>query len=220
MNVIEIFKSIDGEGKRVGLPVVFVRFAGCNLRCSYCDTKYSYGEGDNPIEPKKMSVTEIESAIFGTGIREVTLTGGEPLWQSDIITLIRNLCERGYRVNVETNGSLIPPMFPSVVRENLFYTMDYKCNSSGMSDHMDMDAINSLDCQDVLKFVVGSKGDMDQAAHVVHNMRSRPQVYFSPVFGSIEPKEIVEYLLKNKLYDCKVQVQLHKIIWAPEERGV
>lgn len=219
MKVIEIFTSIDGEGKRAGLPVVFVRFAGCNLRCSYCDTKYSYGEGIDPIEPKEMSIEEIYDEVFKTGIGEVTLTGGEPLLQSDIYTLIGRLALIA-NVNVETNGSIRPIDCAYADAGDVFYTMDYKCGSSGQSSHMHMNAINYLSRNDVLKFVVGSEEDMDQAQKVMHEMKGNPQVYFSPVFGEIEPKEIVTYILKNKLYDCKVQVQLHKIIWHPEERGV
>lgn len=220
MKVVEIFTSIDGEGKRTGLPVVFVRLHGCNLRCSYCDTRYGC-EGD---EYEEMKVSEVVEVIKKTGIQAVTITGGEPLIHDDINVLLIALAKEGFDINVETNGTTVP----LIMYDNIFYTMDYKCKSSGMSERMNMQAILDLQKKDVLKFVVGSEEDLDEARRVIeevkrHRAFSRtPQFYISPVFGAIEPKEIVEYVLTHRetMYDCKVQVQLHKIIWDPQKRGV
>lgn len=217
MKVIEVFKSIEGEGKRAGLPCTFVRFAGCNLRCDYCDTKYSYGMGENPIEPMTMTVDEIVEKVSEFGVPRVTLTGGEPLIQENIDKLIVQLVAEDFEVNVETNGTKRPWIFC----DDVFYTIDYKCHSSGVKpEQMCKEAFASMREDDVLKFVVGSQGDLNQALEVIDSLSSFPQIYFSPVFGKIEPARIVEFLLQHKLYDCKVQIQLHKIIWDPEKRGV
>ena len=217
MKVVEIFKSIDGEGIRAGLPVTFVRLYGCNLNCSYCDTPYSHStEAD---KAKEMSVDEIVDTIEGLGIPNVTITGGEPMMHKQTTELIGALLENNYVVNVETNGTFpVPQEFmhnPFVV-----FTMDYKCPSSGMCNEMSISNLNTLRVHDVLKFVVGSKEDMDDAQRVLSLIKSDPFVFFSPVFGKIEPKEIVQYLLDNEMYSCRVQIQMHKVIWDPNERGV
>lgn len=217
MKVVEIFKSIDGEGIRAGLPVTFIRLYGCNLNCSYCDTPYSHStEAD---KAKEMSVGEVVDVVKRFGIPNVTITGGEPMIHKGILDLICSLAEEGFAVNVETNGthSVLPTFakYPSVM-----FTMDYKCPSSGMREEMSIDTLNTLRSCDVLKFVVGSKEDMDDARRVLSLIKSDPFVFFSPVFGKIEPKEIVQYLLENELYSCRVQIQMHKVIWDPNERGV
>lgn len=219
MKVVEIFSSIDGEGIRAGLPVVFIRLYGCNLNCSYCDTPYSHAtEEDKAVE---MSVDEIVSRVCSTTIPRVTITGGEPLIHQDIEKLIDRLVKLGIEVNVETNGTKpVPSKYQTGERRFLFFTMDYKCPTSGMEQAMDIENINSLKSCDVLKFVVGSEEDLNKACAVLMAMHSDPQVYFSPVFGMIEPATIVEYMMEHHMWDCKVQVQLHKVIWNPNERGV
>ena len=216
MKVNEIFLSIDGEGIRTGMPTTFIRLFGCNLRCSYCDTMYSCEVQDGEVPYKEMSVEEILDMCNDLGCTNITLTGGEPLIHESVNVLIQELVNYNYWVNVETNGSIVP-----VIRHPfLFYTMDFKTESSGMSGKMSMDALNSLCKKDALKFVVGSQEDLNQALRVLLDMKSEPQIYFSPVFGKIDPKDIVQFLIDNKLYASKVQVQLHKIIWSPMERGV
>lgn len=221
MKVVEIFKSIDGEGIRAGLPVTFVRLYGCNLNCSYCDTPYSHiTESDKAFD---MSVDEIVRAVEHNGIPNVTITGGEPMIHSDIIELFDELLERGYYVNVETNGTYPVPTKYNVGYANahkIIFTMDYKCPSSGMREEMSIANLNTLRCNDVLKFVVGSKEDMDDAQRVLSLIKSDPFVFFSPVFGKIEPESIVKYMLYHHLYNCRVQIQMHKVIWNPNERGV
>lgn len=228
MKVVEIFKSIEGEGKRTGLPVVFVRLWGCNLRCSYCDTPYSHStEEDNMRE---MTVSEVLDEVMSYSGLSVTVTGGEPLVHDDIGELLEALVQYGYEVNVETNGTVdvgkfIPKRYAGEktglkTDSSIFFTMDYKCGSSGMNQHMDVNKINVLRDVDVLKFVVGSESDLDQAAEVIHKIDSDVEIFISPVFESITPEEIVNYLLDHEINNVKAQVQLHKIIWDPNERGV
>lgn len=217
MKVNEIFTSIEGEGKRAGALATFIRLAGCNLRCSYCDTRYALSISCG----EKMALDEILKKVREISIgKYVTLTGGEPFYQGDDVnTLIQLLIEDGYEVNVETNGSYVPTLCSRP--GSLFYTMDYKGPSSNEETAMQDKAFDMLTTNDVLKFVVGSREDLDAARHfLMHRLRTYPQIYFSPIFGSIEAKEIVDYLKEYKLSVCKVQLQLHKYIWDPNERGV
>ena len=211
MKVVEIFKSIDGEGIRVGYPVTFIRLAGCNLRCNYCDTKYSY-EDEKFTE---MTPQEIYIQVYKLGGKRITLTGGEPLIHKDVKVLVDLLIQKGYELNIETNGSVDITLF---LDKHTIITMDYKCASSDMEDKMLLDNISKLRKQDVLKFVVSDDNDLDTVQRIYQNTKAT--VYISPVFGRIEPKQIVEYMLEHNMENCRVQVQLHKIIWNPEERGV
>lgn len=217
MIVNEIFLSIDGEGKRAGELAIFIRLAGCNLRCSYCDTAYALTADAG----QKMSVDQILSEVNRLSeniIKNVTLTGGEPLIHKDVKVLIESLLDKCYEVNVETNGSIVPPI-PSKPR-SLFYTMDFKCLTSDESDKMNPSALTSLTDNDVLKFVVGSIEDLDQMRAVIYNLNTNAKIYISPVFGKIDPKDIVSYMMKYHMYDARIQLQLHKFIWDPSERGV
>lgn len=223
MRVVEIFRSIDGEGKRAGLPTTFIRLHGCNLHCSYCDTRYGCEGDDFSI----MSIPEIISVIKLLGVKSITITGGEPLIHEGIEGLVTTLVRSGYWVNIETNGTINVEKFKSClplgvkeIQSNLFFTVDYKCPGSGMNHRMGLTTFKGLTQDDVLKFVVGDENDMDVALGVLDEIQTSANVYFSPVFGKIEPSAIVEYILRHKLYDCKVQLQMHKIIWEPEKRGV
>lgn len=218
MKVVEIFKSIDGEGKRVGLPTTFIRLYGCNLHCSYCDTRYGC-EGENF---DVMSIPEIMDKVYALGVKSITITGGEPLIHSGIQNLIKRLVIEGFWVNIETNGS-IPLIIPEPTKEHrtsLFYTMDYKCPSSDMEHKMELYNLTALTERDVLKFVVGTIKDLDRALEIIETYEPKANIYFSPIFGKIEARDIVDYILAHKLYNCRVQVQLHKIIWDPDKRGV
>ena len=213
-NVTEIFASIEGEGKRTGYMATFIRLTGCNLRCTYCDTKYSYGE-----ENKVMSEDEIIEEVARYPWKRITLTGGEPLLQN-IDSLVHSLALKGYEVNIETNGS-IPLLAKRYVK--MFYTMDWKCPSSGENNMMSLTNLTKLEKGDVLKFVVGNTEDLDEMRRIIREkplLYLKPLIYVSPVFGEIEPKEIVQYIKDNALEDVCVQVQLHKVIWEPDERGV
>lgn len=215
MKVVEIFKSIDGEGKRAGLPTTFIRLYGCNLKCSYCDTRYGC-EGNGYTT---MSVEEICNKVATLGVKSVTLTGGEPLIHENVEQLIRSLDVGGYDVNIETNGSVDFTEFVKD-RKHTFVTMDYKCPSSGMESKMSLANVINLRPKDVLKFVVGNQEDLEQAELVIGLAKPQAAIYFSPVFGKIEPAAIVDFILSNRLDSCKVQLQMHKIIWDCNRRGV
>lgn len=223
MKVVEIFTSIDGEGKRAGLPTTFVRLYGCNLHCSFCDTRYGCEGNDY----RTMSVDEIVDWCDSANVHSVTLTGGEPLIQPGIASLVGKLLLKGYWVNVETNGTVDVDAFRhsiTVGREyglsRLFFTVDYKCPGSGMHEKMNIGMYRFLGSEDVVKFVVGSKDDLDFMLNVLDEIHPAAQVFVSPVFGKIDPKDIVEYIVAHHLYDCRVQLQMHKIIWDPDKRGV
>ena len=220
MKVSEIFKSIEGEGLRTGLPAVFIRLHGCNLRCSYCDSMYAVEGNDY----KQINVAQILDAVKEYGdITHVTLTGGEPLIHPDVENLLRQLSDIGYRVNIETNGTIPCKWhFPG-----LFYTMDWKCKSSGMTAKMKMENLETLGADDVLKFVVGTVEDLEETESVIKKLAEKksdmPHVFVSPVFGKLSNEEIVNWLLNSATMvknNARFQVQLHKIIWDPERRGV
>lgn len=212
MKVSEIFNSIEGEGKRVGLPCTFVRLFGCNLRCSYCDSMYAV-EGNSFNE---MSIEDIIAEVDSLNCPNVTVTGGEPLIHKDCVSLLYELCNRGYKVNVETNGSI-----QLIARHpNLFYTVDYKTLSSGESDEMLDKVFTRLEHKDVIKFVVGNKYDLVQAKTFMDSTITEAQIYVSPIFGKIEASEIVDFIKEHELWNWHTQLQLHKYIWEPDKRGV
>jgi 7-carboxy-7-deazaguanine synthase len=216
MKVVEKFTSINGEGTRAGELAVFVRFKGCNLRCSYCDTMWA-NEADCSYEEE--TPEEITNYVLATGIRNVTLTGGEPLLQKDIRELIHLLLQPGLRVEIETNGAVRLSEF---CEERPIFTMDYKLPSSGCEEHMIAENMELLEINDTVKFVCGSQEDLVKALEVIqtYDLTSRCHVYFSPVFGSIEPVQMVEFMLEHQLNDVRLQIQMHKVIWDPNERGV
>ena len=215
MRVCEVFTSVEGEGIRAGKVCTFIRFVGCNLRCEWCDTTYSYDGG------KDMCQQEIWDAVPANA-RLVTLTGGEPLLQDakELDPLVDALILRGIEVNFETNGS---QDFTRFLRDGIIITADYKLPSSGMTDKMDTSLIKKLRPVDVLKFVVGSEDDIREMESVIERYSPTCHIFVSPVFGSMEPSRLAEWM---KAYDFKegtdirLQVQLHKVIWSPEKRGV
>ena len=233
MKVCEIFRSIEGEGLRTGLAAVFVRLHGCNLRCSYCDSMYAV-EGHDFEQMNVLQVLDaVESYRGESGIQCVTVTGGEPLLHAGIGELLRALSENGFLVNVETNGT-VPCKWHY---PGLFYTMDWKCESSGMSAKMRMENLETLGANDVLKFVVGTERDLEETARVVDELSRRksavsaadktslgmPHIFVSPVFGKLKYEKIVEWMLSEKVMvqnNARFQVQLHKIVWDPDLRGV
>lgn len=221
MKVIEIFASIDGEGKRTGQLATFIRLAGCNLRCIYCDTKYSF----NAQDATEMSIEEIVMKCNELRIHNITLTGGEPLLNtSDAYQLITALCNSGYQVNVETNGSVDLMPFIKLRKENnydLFFTVDYKCIYSRMYSYMVPTAFACLDVdKDIVKIVVAGAGDIVDALNYLDSFGKQFNIWISPVFGEMDPKDIVKFMLETRRQDLTVQVQLHKIIWDPNKRGV
>lgn len=215
-HITEIFDSIDGEGKRTGFMAVFLRLAGCNLRCNYCDTAYSLTLEDTA---EALTEEEVIRRIHSYPWKRLTITGGEPMLHP-LHHLCRTLGQEGYDINIETNGAV--PLWRERP-EGVFYTMDLKCSGSGMKSRMNLDNFKLLNGGDVLKFVVSSKEDLDEMKDVVehHFTAARhPQFFVSPVWGRIQPDKLVDYVRNHQLQDVRVQVQLHKIIWDPDRRGV
>ena len=220
MKINEIFKSISGEAAKAGFPVIFIRTYGCNLRCSYCDTMYAVEGG----EYKEMTPKEILEVCEDMNLKRVVFTGGEPLIQPDAAELVDLLCDNGYEVEIETNGAVGLPLFHTKLKTKnkylLSYTMDFKGHSSLMSPKMLKTNLEFLSDKDVLKFVVGCMEDLTQIEEILLENEVHAQVFISPVFGKIEPKEIVEFILETGLNNCRVQLQLHKLIWDVNKRGV
>ena len=220
MRVAEKFISINGEGTRAGELAVFVRFTGCNLRCSYCDTMWA-NEPGCPYE--EMSPAQICDYVQSTGIKNVTLTGGEPLLHKDMDKLIGLLIsECGVRVEIETNGAVDLKPFTELPEGRPVFTMDYKLPSSGYEDRMIAENFSVLEKEDTVKFVSGSRADLERAGEIIekYGLLDRCHVYFSPVFGKIEPAEIVDFMLNKRMNKARIQIQMHKVIWDPNERGV
>lgn len=219
MKVNEIFYSIEGEGIRAGYPCVFIRLQGCNLNCSYCDTRYACE--DQKCED--LQVREIIENVQEYGCERVTITGGEPTIHTDFYSLVTALCNDGYLVNIETNGTTSAEEIKDAVYSSVRVTMDHKCPSSGMNAKMHINNYRGLRETDALKFVVGSHEDLvdaDRVMGALHIMGCHPQFYLSPVFGKIEPKDIVEFMKEHHYNDVRIQLQMHKFIWPPEMRGV
>ncbi|MBQ8053916.1 MAG: putative 7-carboxy-7-deazaguanine synthase QueE [Lachnospiraceae bacterium] len=220
MKVAEKFISINGEGTRAGELAVFVRFVGCNLRCTYCDTMWA-NEPGCPFE--EMTPAQICDYVRSTGISNVTLTGGEPLLQKRMEELIGLLIrDCGVRVEIETNGAVDLRPFAQIPEGRPTFTMDYKLPSSGCEAQMLAGNFSVLQAQDTVKFVSGSREDLERVAEIIeeYGLLDRCYVYFSPVFGKIEPAEIVDFMLENKLNKARIQIQMHKVIWDPNARGV
>lgn len=218
--VAEIFTSINGEGTRAGELAVFVRLCGCNLKCSYCDTMWANSENAPFV---KMTANEIKKAILQTGVKNVTLTGGEPLASPHIKELIICLSEEdSLSLEIETNGSVNIEELSKINNRPIF-TLDYKLPSSGMEDKMILDEnIAFIEKKDCIKFVAGSDNDLERAFEIIekYDLTKRCHVYFSPVFGKIDPAAMVEFMKQKKLNNARLQLQLHKFIWNPNERGV
>ncbi len=212
LTVNEIYGSIQGESTFAGERCAFVRLTFCDLRCTYCDTAYAFYEGS------KRTIASILDEVAALDIPLVEVTGGEPLLQPNAPDLMRAFCERGYTVLVETAGA----HDISVLDERVIRIMDLKCPDSGMCDRNLWSNIDHLTRRDEVKFVIGSRGDYEWARDQVakFNLADRVRaVLFSPVFGRVEPKAIVEWILADRL-PVRFQLQMHKFIWPPAERGV
>ncbi len=220
-NIIEKFLSIDGEGPSAGELATFIRFQGCNLRCSWCDTIYSW-EKDNISE--SLNTEQIYDYIKENRAVNVTLTGGEPLIQENINELLSILnCDHNLKVHIETNGTVdIEPFKKKHLNNNISYIIDFKLPSSNMTDKMNFNNLKVVGKNDVYKFVVGSQEDLKIAYEIInkYDLTSKCLVYLSPVSGNIDMQEIVEFMKENKLNNVRLQVQLHKIIWNKDTRGV
>jgi 7-carboxy-7-deazaguanine synthase len=215
LKLSEIFFSIQGEGLRAGQPCVFVRLHGCGLRCSYCDTPYAL---DHRIGGEWKSFEEITEEVHRHPTRFVEFTGGEPLEQPEVHGLMRQLLDEGYTVAVETGGHVdISQCDPRVVR-----IMDLKTPGSGMMKRNRYENIPQLTGRDEVKFVCGSHEDYEWAREIISRYdlsHKVAAVLISPIFGAIEPVELVDRILQDGL-DVRFQLQLHKFIWEPDRRGV
>jgi 7-carboxy-7-deazaguanine synthase len=209
MKICEIFHSIQGEGLDMGAPTVFIRTSGCPLRCKWCDTLYAFSEGE------EMSIDEILTKVGSYDESRVCVTGGEPLEQKDIFTLLERLLEQDYFVSVETSGALPIEDMPCV--EDLRVVLDIKCPSSEMHEKMDFSNIELLGPTDELKFVISDRKDYDYAKEIISKYKPVCTIVMQPVWGN-DLKELVDWVIKDKL-NARVLPQLHKIIWG-EKRGV
>jgi 7-carboxy-7-deazaguanine synthase len=211
LRVTEIFHSIQGESTHAGLPCVFVRLTGCNLRCRWCDTAYAFEGG------RAMSVAEVVAEVEGFGCPLVEITGGEPLLQPDAVPLMEELLRRGHRVLLETGGSLPIANVP----EGVLRIVDVKCPGSGEVAANRWENLEVLRAGDEVKFVIAGRDDYLWAARelATRGLASRCTVLFSPVQGEVEPGELARWVLEDRL-PVRVQIQLHKALWPGAERGV
>lgn len=209
MLVNEIFSSIQGESLTAGFPTTFVRFTGCNLRCSYCDTKYSYFEG------KEMTVKEVADKINESFCKHVCLTGGEPLLQEEMQELLDLIKDK--IVSIETNGSVNLSLFH--LHENQSFVSDVKVPSSSYADSMLFENFKILRKNDEIKFVIGNREDYEWSKNIINKCKPIATVTMSPIFGNISYETLVNWIMEDKL-NVRFQLQLHKIVWSPDRRGV
>ena len=247
MNVIEIFASIDGEGSRQGLLTTFLRLHDCNIRCSYCDTTYSYGIDSIFTE---MTVAEVADVIESLGNHRINITGGEPLLQeAAVVELIDELNRRKAETMQDNtsgqagstciididkfdkremlNNSLYDfnietngTIIPSFHRDNVWFTYDYKTPSSLAEESMNIDIFKVATERDLIKFVVGSPEDLDCMRRIIDQYPTAAQIYVSPVWGQIEAVLIIDYMKAYNLQNVRFQLQIHKFVWDPDTKGV
>ena len=247
MNVIEIFASIDGEGSRQGLLTTFLRLHDCNIRCSYCDTTYSYGIDSVFTE---MTAAEVANVIESLGNHRITITGGEPLLQeAAVVELIDELNRRNVQTMQDNtsgqagstciididkfdkremlNNSLYDfnietngTIIPSFHRDNVWFTYDYKTPSSLAEESMNIDIFKVATERDLIKFVVGSPEDLDCMRRIIDQYPTAAQIYVSPVWGQIEAVLIIDYMKAYNLQNVRFQLQIHKFVWDPDTKGV
>jgi len=211
LKVNEIYHSIQGESSKSGLPCVFVRLTYCNLRCTYCDTEYAFYEGEDK------SIAEIINEVKKYNCKLIEVTGGEPLVQKECLELMKKLCDEGFDVMLETGGSL--PI--KDVDNRVLIIMDLKCPSSKMEKKNLYENIDYLKPKDELKFVIGNREDYDWSKKIIteYDLKNKSKILFSVVFGELEPVSLVNWIIEDKL-DVRYQLQMHKYIWHPEEKGV
>lgn len=205
LNINEIFYSLQGEAREVGLPTIFIRLTGCPLRCSYCDTEYAF-KGNNSL-----TIDEILDEIKQYKTPYVCVTGGEPLAQINCHVLLDALIKVNYQVSLETSGSIdIAEVNPAVS-----IVMDIKTPTSDESKHNKYDNIEKLKEKDQLKFVIGSKADFDWSVECLNQYPTQAGVLFSPVFGEVTPTQLADWILDKQL-NVRMQVQMHKLLWGDE----
>ena len=210
LRITEIFHSLQGESRAVGVPTVFVRLTGCPLRCSYCDTEYAFTGGE------WMTLDAIFAQVRGYAVRHVCVTGGEPLAQKNCLQLLQGLCDEGYEVSLETSGALdIAGVDPRVSR-----VVDLKTPGSGEVSRNRLDNLPLLTERDQIKFVITDRADYEWARSMLHEHRLAKccEVLFSPAYGQMPARQLAEWILSDRL-PVRFQLQLHKLLWG-ERQGV
>ena len=206
LNITEIFFSLQGEAKEVGLPTVFVRLTGCPLRCNYCDTAYAF-KGNNLL-----TISHILNEVSKYNTPYICVTGGEPMAQSNCLKLLDSLIEAGYKVSMETSGSIdITP-----VNSKVSIVMDIKTPSSTEEKQNRYENLSVLQSKDQLKFVIASRSDFDWSCDLLKKNQVKSEVLFSPVYESLEPFQLADWILEKKI-NVRLQVQLHKILWGDQK---
>ena len=211
LELTEIFKSVQGESTYMGLPCVFVRLTGCNLRCVWCDTAYAFQGG------KKLSIDKILEEIKSHGIDLVEITGGEPLMQKEVFPLMDTLLKNNFRVMLETGGSLSIKDVPAEVIK----IIDLKCPGSGEKEKNHWDNLNHLASTDEIKFVITDRADYEWSRSTLekYELDKKSHILFSPVFDKLPLKNLTEWILEDNL-PVRLQTQLHKHIWDKNAQGV
>jgi 7-carboxy-7-deazaguanine synthase len=207
LRITEIFLSLQGESSSVGIPTVFVRLTGCPLRCQYCDTAYAFHGGE------AMSLDTILQAVADHGVRHVTVTGGEPLAQKACLVLLKQLCDAGYEVSLETSGA----MAVEEVDHRVSKVMDLKTPGSGEMSKNRLENIRYLTAHDQIKFVICDRADYDWAKQLAaeHHLAGRCEVLFSPSAQQLPARELANWIVADRL-PVRFQIQLHKLLWGDE----
>lgn len=210
LRITEIFHSVQGESSFTGLPCVFVRLTGCNLRCRWCDSEYTFTGGE------KIELADVLAKVASYGCNLVEVTGGEPLAQKEAFGLIRALCDAGYEVLIETSGSIdVSPVDP---RARLI--LDIKCPGSGESENNLWPNLDRIGPRDEIKFVIADRADYEWTRDVIRTRGlERRSVLLSPVWGELDLKSLAEWMLADRL-NARLQTQLHKHVWGPDVHGV
>ena len=211
LKINEIYASIQGESSHTGLPCVFIRLTGCNLRCSWCDTAYAFYDGKN------LTVEETLQKVETFGLLLVEITGGEPLLQEDVYPLMEALLKKGYRVMLETSGALPIDKVP----EKVIKILDIKCPGSGEEKKNHLENLKFLSPHDEVKFVLLDRADYEWSRNMLrkYDMVPSKQVLFSPVYDKLNLKDLSQWILKDRLA-VRLQTQLHKVIWSKDAIGV
>ena len=211
MKVCEIFTSIQGESSYAGMPCTFIRMTGCNLRCSYCDTKYAYNEG------RELSEEDIIGEVKRYGISLVEITGGEPLLQKEVFHLVEKLLDEKYKVLIETNGS----MNIKDVDKRAVVILDIKTPGSGMSEKMDLSNLENIKSTDEIKFVVTNRTDYEWSKDITHkyDLINKCHLLLSPAYGILPPEDLSRWMIEDRL-KARLNLQLHKYIFGPYRKEI